>query len=98
MRTAIAYACYIACMSHVQVRNVPDDVVAALKRRAARDRQSLQRYLVDLLSAEAAVAGNADLLDEAADEVGYPAEPGESAAELRQDRRARDRAGSTPPR
>jgi len=85
-------------MSHVQVRNVPDDVVAALKRRAARDRQSLQRYLVDLLSAEAAVVANADVLDEAAGDVGYLAAPGESAAGLRQDRRARDSLGSAPAR
>jgi plasmid stability protein len=33
-------------MPHVLVRDVPDDVHAALQRKAARRHQSLQQYLV----------------------------------------------------
>ena len=81
-------------MSSVQIRDVPDDVLAALKHRAAENRQSLQRYLLDVLTAEAEVARNADLLDDAASDVGgYPAAPGESAADLREARRAREAVG-----
>lgn len=93
-RPASASACYCAGMSNVQVRNVPDEVVAALKRRAAGNRQSLQRYLVDVLTAEAAVASNTDVLDEAAGEAdAHLAAPGEAAAWLRRERAARDGAG-----
>lgn len=37
----------------VQVRDIPDDVVAILKRRAERRGQSLTAYLRDLLTQEA---------------------------------------------
>lgn len=78
-------------MSHVQVRDVPDDVVAALKSRAAETGQSLQRFLLEILVEEADVAGNAALLDEAsADSGGYPAAPGEAADVVRQGRQQRD--------
>ena len=36
---------YTACMPNVQVREVPDDVHAALVRRAQSAGQSLQQYL-----------------------------------------------------
>jgi plasmid stability protein len=77
-------------MSNVQVRDVPDAVLRALKQRAAAQGLSLQRFLQEVLFAEAAVATNAALLDDAAANVGgYPAEPGDAAAEL--DRERRDR-------
>jgi plasmid stability protein len=37
----------------VQVRDIPDDVVATLKRRAEQRGQSLTAYLRDLLTQEA---------------------------------------------
>ena len=77
-------------MSNVQVRDVPAAVLRALKQRAAAQGLSLQRFLQEVLLAEAAVATNAALLDDAAADVGgYPAEPGDAAAEL--DRERRDR-------
>jgi plasmid stability protein len=36
---------YYACMTNVQVRDVPDDVHAALVRRAESAGQSLQQFL-----------------------------------------------------
>lgn len=78
-------------MSNVQVRDVPDDVVAALKIRATENGQSLQRFLLDILSGEAEVVRNAALLDEAAaDPGGYPATPGETADLVRQGRAERE--------
>ena len=79
-------------MSHVQVRDVPDTVLHALKQRAAAEGLSLQRFLQEVLFAEAAVVANAALLDDAAADVdGYPADPGEAAAELDLGRHGRDR-------
>lgn len=45
---------YIACMPNVQVRDVPDDVHAALVRRAEQAGQSLQQYLAVQLATLAA--------------------------------------------
>jgi plasmid stability protein len=53
-------------MSSVQVRDVPDSVVHALKSAAAKRGQSLQRYLVELLTEQARVATTIAVLDEAA--------------------------------
>lgn len=79
-------------MSNVQVRDVPDAVLLALKQRATARGLSLQRFLREVLLAEAAVATNAALLDEAADDPGtYRARPGEAAAEL-----GRQRAAASP--
>ena len=51
-------------------------------------RVCLQRFLQEVLLAEAAVATNAALLDDAAaDADGYRAEPGDAAAELDHERR-----------
>ena len=77
-------------MSNVQVRDVPDAVLRALKQRAAAQGLSLQRFLQEVLVAEAAVVTNAALLDDAAaDRGGYRAEPGDAAAELDGERRGR---------
>lgn len=86
-------------MSNVQVRDVPDAVVAALKTRAAENGQSLQRFLLEILTGEAEVASNAELLDEAAaDPGGYPAASGDAADLVRQGRRERDSALTEPRR
>jgi plasmid stability protein len=88
--TSAEFACYFACVTNVQVRDVPDAVVAALKMRAAEAGQSLQRFLLDLLEAEAGVARNTALLDEAAADTGLgPAEPGEAAELVRAGRAVR---------
>ncbi len=54
-------------MPSIQVKNVPDDVHATLRRRAAVDGRTLQDYLLDLLRAEA----GAPTLDEVLDRVEY---------------------------
>ena len=85
------HACNTAGVTNVQVRDVPDTVLRALKLRAATQGLSLQRFLQEVLLAEAAVVTNAALLDDAAaDSVGYRAEPGDAALEL--DRERRDRS------
>lgn len=53
-------------MSGVQVRGVPASVVDALKNAAAKRGQSLQRYLVELLTEQARIATTTAVLDEAA--------------------------------
>ena len=78
-------------MSNVQVRDVPDAVLRALKQRAAAQGLSLQRFLQEVLLAESAVVTNAALLDQAAaDADGYHTEPGDAAAELDRERRGHD--------
>lgn len=51
-------------MVHIQVRDVPKHVHAKLKERAAAAGQSLQEYLVQLLTYEAETSTNAELLAE----------------------------------
>lgn len=85
-------------MANVQVRDVPDEVVALLKMRAAQHGQSLQRFLLDVLAGEAEVASNAVLLDEAAnDPTGYAAGLGETSELVQQGRRDRESKLSEPP-
>lgn len=51
-----------ACVSNVQIRDVPDDVLAALKVEAGAQGQSLQRYLLDLLTARARATHRREVL------------------------------------
>lgn len=51
---------YNACMPNVQIREVPEDVHAALVRKAERAGQSLQQYL----SAQLAVLASTPSIDE----------------------------------
>ncbi|HET8931586.1 MAG TPA: hypothetical protein VFN21_13075 [Acidimicrobiales bacterium] len=50
-------------MSMVQIRNVPDELVAELKARAAARRQTLTDYLLDQLTELAQVPPVDDVLD-----------------------------------
>ena len=59
-------ACYICTVSNVQIRDVPPEVLDALKQSAAGRGQSLQRYLRELLTEHARLATTAAVLDEAA--------------------------------
>ena len=54
---------YSACMPNVQVRDVPDDVHAALVRRAEQAGQSLQQFLASQLAEIAATPSLSDILD-----------------------------------
>ena len=79
-------------MTNVQGRDVPDDVLEQLNRRAASQGLRLQRYLRCVLEAEAGVGRNDNLLDEAAADPGnYRATEGEAAEEVRRARDERDR-------
>jgi hypothetical protein len=50
-------------MRSVQIKNVPDDVHAVLRRRAAEAGQSLQEYLLVLLSEHAGQPTLDEVLD-----------------------------------
>src|SRR5688572_25109886 len=51
-----------ACMVAVQIRNVPDPVRVVLSEQAARRGQSLQAYLLDVLTEHAARAATVSIL------------------------------------
>jgi len=53
---------YSACMTNVQIRDVPDDVHRVLIRRAAEAGQSLQQHLLSELTKLASRPSNAELL------------------------------------
>lgn len=53
-------------MTLVQIRNVPEEQRRALKARAAARGESLNTYLLDLISREVARPAVADVLDRAA--------------------------------
>lgn len=57
---------YPACMPHIQVRDVPEEVHGALLRRAQLAGQSLQQFLSTQLAAIAATP----TLDEMLDRIG----------------------------
>jgi hypothetical protein len=50
-------------MPNIQVRDVPDDVHAALVRKARQRGQSLQQYLTEELEHLASTATNAEIFD-----------------------------------
>lgn len=54
---------YSACMTNVQVRNVPDEVHGALVRRAEQAGQSLQQFLASQLAQIAATPTVKEILD-----------------------------------
>jgi hypothetical protein len=54
---------YSACMPNVQIRDVPDDVHAALVRRAERAGQSLQQFLAARLEEIASAPTLEEVLD-----------------------------------
>jgi hypothetical protein len=54
-------------MPTIQVKGVPDDVHRILRRRAADRHQSLQEYLLTLLTEEA----RTPTLDEVLERIGY---------------------------
>jgi plasmid stability protein len=64
-------------MPSIQVKDVPEDVHATLRRRAAAAGQSLQEYLLEQLVNEAQTPTLAELLDRvdgrAGGNVGYKA-------------------------
>lgn len=76
-------------MPSVQVKNVPDDVHRILRERAARAGQSMQEYLLDLLSTGAREPTLAEVLDRAAGRSGGRAPLAEVTAFIRTERDSR---------
>jgi plasmid stability protein len=78
-------------MTNVQVRDVPEAVLAGLKQRATAQGISLQRFLRAVLVAEASVSTNSAVLADAANDAeAFAASAGDAAAELARQRADRD--------
>ena len=76
-------------MPSVQIKDVPDDVHAVLRRRAAAANQSLQEYLRAHLIAEAARPTLDEVLDRAGGRAGGSLPLKMSAQLVRRDRAGR---------
>lgn len=78
---------YSACMVAIQIRDVPDDVRDALVSQADANGQSLQRFLLDVVSAQARRSRNVELLRRFGSRSdGVRAAPGLTADELASER------------
>ncbi len=73
-------------MPSVQIKNVPADVHAVLRRRAAAAGQSLQEYLLGRLVADARRPSLDELLDRAEQRAGGSTSFGDAARVIRADR------------
>ncbi len=84
---------YAAVMVNIQVRNVPPDVHAVLKRRAEAAGQSLQEYVSGLLATHASQKTVAEVMAEVRAEMAEHPEWFDSTTEditefIRRDRRS----------
>jgi plasmid stability protein len=75
-------------MPNIQVKDVPGDVHATLRRRAAAAGQSLQEYLLGQLVEEARTPTLDELLDRAGGRAGGRAGFGAAAGAVRSERDA----------
>ena len=73
----------------LQVRHVPADVHATLRRRAAAEGKSLQEYLLALLTAQASKPTRKEVLDRAARRASARVGFQEAADLLREEREGR---------
>lgn len=73
-------------MPSIQIKDVPDDTHAVLKRRAAAARQSLQEYLLALLIQESSRPTLDEVLDRAGGRAGGSISFEAAVAALRDDR------------
>ncbi len=76
-------------MPSIQVKDVPADVHATLRRRAVAAGQSLQEYLLALMTEEARSTTLEEVLDRAGGRAGGRADLALAAAALRADRDGR---------
>lgn len=76
-------------MPSIQVKGVPDDVHATLRRRAAAAGMSLQEYLLARLVEDARTPALEEVLDRAGGRAGGRASLRKAADAVRSDRRAR---------
>ncbi|MGH3441507.1 MAG: FitA-like ribbon-helix-helix domain-containing protein [Nitriliruptorales bacterium] len=77
---------YIEGMSHVQIRDVPAETHAVLKRRAAQSGMSLQEYLLSVLTEHASRPTVAEVLARAGGRAGGRLSLAEATRIVRQDR------------
>jgi antitoxin FitA len=78
-------------MVSIQIKHVPEETHAVLRRRAAAAHQSLQEYLLAKLVQDAATPTSAEIFDEINEEFartggGSKLSPEEIAAMIREDR------------
>jgi hypothetical protein len=76
-------------MPSIQVKDVPDDVHATLRHRAAAAGMSLQEYLLGRLVEDAHTPTLAEVLDRAGGRAGGRAPLGKAAKAIRTDRGSR---------
>jgi len=76
-------------MPSVQIKDVPEETHAVLRRRAASAHQSLQEYLLTRLITEASRPTMDEVLDRAAGRVGGSVPLKAAAKAVRQDRAGR---------
>lgn len=76
-------------MPSVQIKDVPAETHAVLRRRAAMSHQSLQEYLRTHLISEASRPTVAEVLARAAERSGGTISFDEAAAQLREERAGR---------
>jgi plasmid stability protein len=76
-------------MPSIQIKDVPDEVHAVLRRRAASAGQSLQEYLRTRLIAEASGPTVDEVLDRAGGRAGGSSPFREAVAVVREDRARR---------
>ena len=74
---------YYGAMASIQIKDVPDDVHAALRRRAAAEGRSLQEYLLRRLVEEARTPTLEEVLDRAGGRAGGDLPLEEAAAAIR---------------
>ena len=76
-------------MPSIQIKDVPENVHAVLRRRAAAAGQSLQEYLLDRLTEEASLPTMDEVLDRAGGRSGGSLSPETAARILREERDSR---------
>lgn len=79
----------MALMPSIQIKDVPDEAHAVLRRRAAAAHQSLQEYLRSRLIDEAAAPTVEEVLDRAGGRAGGAVPFSTTAQTLREDRARR---------
>ena len=80
---------YASSMPSIQVKDVPDDVHATLRRRAAAAGMSLQEYLLGRLIEDAQMPTLDEVLDRAGGRAGGKVSLKTAANAVRRDRDAR---------
>lgn len=76
-------------MPSIQVKDVPDEVHAVLRQRAAAAGQSMQEYLLARFRTEAATPTLDELFERVVHRTGGRLALADAAAEVRQDREQR---------